>query len=368
MELMFSPGSINGMELANRFVRSATWEGMAGDDGSVTPGLISVMTDLVNGGVGLVITGHAYVLPRGQAGPWQLGIYSDNLKPGLASLTHAVHTAGGRVVAQLAHSGNFAPENLTGKPPLVVSQVPGLTKEPCDELTESDIREIVSAYALAAQRAKDTGFDGVQLHSAHGYLLSQFLSPLYNRRSDAYGGSLENRCRIHREILDAIQDRVGSHYPVLMKINCRDFTENGLSADDSLAVCRILAGHGLHAVELSGGTLTGGKLSPSRTGITSAEKEAYFRQDAARFKKELGIPLILVGGIRSPEVARELLESGTADYISMCRPLIREPGLINRWKSGDLSPAACLSDNLCFRPAMTGKGVHCVVEKRLEKS
>ncbi|MCP4116061.1 MAG: NADH:flavin oxidoreductase [Desulfobacteraceae bacterium] len=364
---LFQPSRINNMTLANRFVRSATWEGMAADDGAVTPKLVETMEALARGGVGLIITGHAYVLPQGQAGPWQLGIYSDGQTGGLKTMTDAVHKAGGKIVVQLAHAGHFAIEKLTGTPPWVASAYGGLSDTPRHEMSKGDISDLVAAFASAAARAKAAGFDGVQIHSAHGYLLSQFLSPEFNRRTDEYGGSIENRSRLHMEVLRAIRDAVGGDYPVLIKINCRDFQENGLTPEESLYVCKRLADNGLDAIELSGGTLTGGKLSPSRTGITSTEKEAYFKEEAAAVRKEIDIPLILVGGLRSLEIANEMVDQGRADYISMCRPLIREPGLVNRWRSGDTAPALCKSDNLCFRPAMAGKGVYCVVEER-EKS
>ncbi|MBI9091956.1 MAG: NADH:flavin oxidoreductase [Desulfobacterium sp.] len=364
---LFQPSYINSMTLDNRFVRSATWEGMATDDGAVTPKLVETMEALAQGGVGLIITGHAYVLPQGQAGPWQLGITSDDQVDGLKTMTDAVHRKGGKIVVQLAHAGHFAAEKLTKTPPWVASAYEGLSDSPRHGMTQGDISDLVAAFAAAATRAKAAGFDGVQIHSAHGYLLSQFLSPVFNRRTDEYGGSIENRSRLHMEVLKAIRHAVGDDYPVLIKINCQDFQENGLTREEALQVCKCLADNGMDAIELSGGTLTGGKLSPSRTGITSSEKEAYFREEAAAIKREIDIPLILVGGLRSLDIANEMVDQGRADYISMCRPLIREPGLVNRWRSGDTAPATCKSDNLCFRPAMTGKGIYCVVEER-EKS
>ena len=366
MSKVFEQGEINGMVVANRFVRSATWEGQASDDGSVTPKLTDTMTALARGGVGFIISGHAYVSPEGQAGPWQLGIDRDERIPGLQSMTAAVHDNGGKIVAQLAHAGHFAAEQLTGLPPVVASDYEGLAESPRRELTTGDIQGLVTAFANAAKRARESGFDGVQIHSAHGYLLSQFLSPVFNRRQDNYGGSIENRARIHLEVYRAIRDAVGSDYPVLVKLNCRDFVENGLSLEDSLQVGKLMADAGLDAIELSGGLLTGGKLSPSRMGIKTEDKEAYFKDDAQAFKRDLDIPLILVGGMRSFSVAERLLDDGGADYISMSRPFIREPDLINRWKSGDLSRAACKSDNLCFKPAMKGDGIYCVTEERME--
>jgi len=364
MSRLFESSEINGMKLANRFVRSATWEGMASPEGAVTPKLIDTMTDLARGGVGLIISGHTYVRQEGQASPWQLGVYKDELIPGLREMTEAVHEAGGKIVMQLAHAGHFAPEKLTGRTPVVASNYEGLSKTPRKELTVQDIQDLVTAIADAAQRAKSAGFDGVQIHAAHGYLLSQFLSPIFNRRVDGYGGSIENRARIHVEVVKAVRKAVGKDYPVLIKMNCQDFAENGLSLEDSLVAAGILSDAGLDAIEVSGGLLIGGKLSPSRPGIHTLDKEAYFREELRAFKKRIAIPLILVGGNRSIDVAEELVADGAADYIAMSRPLIREPDLISRWKSGDRRRAECKSDNLCFGPGLEGNGIYCVTRDR----
>ncbi len=364
MNKLFEDSVINGMSLPNRFVRSATWEGMAADDGTATLKLIETMVALARGGVGLIISGHAYIRPEGKASPWQLGIYNDELIPGLQEMTAAVHACEGRIIAQLAHAGCFTSAQLTGHLPLVVSDFDELPAEsPRKEITARDIQGIVDAFAAAARRARSAGFDGVQIHSAHGYLLSQFLSPTFNKRRDEYGGSIQNRARIHLEVCHAIREAVGKDYPVLIKMNCRDFVEDGLDLEESLQVARLLADAGLDAIELTGGSLTSGRLSPSRSKINSPDREAYFREEASAFKKEINIPLILVGGMRSIEVAEQLVRNGVADYISMSRPLIREPGLINRWKAGDLQKAQCKSDNLCFGPGLEGKGIYCVVKK-----
>lgn len=367
MSKLFETTKINGMTLTNRFVRSATWEGMATDDGEVTPKLTQTMVDLAEGGVGLIISGHAYVSPEGQAGPWQLGIYKDELLDGLKSMCDAVHKAGGIIVAQLAHAGHFAAKALTKQMPHVVSNFDGLSKSSRHELTKEDIQKLVKAFADAARRAKEAGFDGVQIHSAHGYFLSQFLSPAYNHRRDEYGGSIENRARVHLEVYNAVRDAVGKDYPVLIKINSEDCIENGLTVKDSVTAAKMLADAGIDAIELSGGTLSSGKLSPSRSGINKEEKEAYFKEAAALYKKAIGVPLILVGGMRSLNVAEQTIANKTTDYISMCRPLIREPGLVKRWQSGDTAPAKCKSDNMCFGPALEGKGILCVVEEMEKK-
>jgi 2,4-dienoyl-CoA reductase-like NADH-dependent reductase (Old Yellow Enzyme family) len=361
---LFASGTINGLTLANRFIRSATWEGLATEAGEVTPHLIDTMVNLARGGIGLIISGHAYVSPIGQASPWQLGIYDDRLIDGLKSMSEAVHAGGGKIVAQLAHAGHFALEAAIDGSPVVVSNFDGLSQTPRTELSVSDLEKLKSDYVAAARRARMAGFDGIQLHSAHGYLLSQFLSPWFNRRTDQYGGSGDNRVRIHIETIRAIRQAVGDDYPLLVKINSEDFTDGGLSVSDSIAAAGQMVEAGLDAIELSGGVLTGGRLSPSRPNINAPEKEAYFQDAARAFKKALDVPLILVGGIRSIDVAEKLLSDKTADYFSMSRPLIREPDLINRWRSGDRQRARCISDNLCFQAGRSGKGISCLAKDR----
>ena len=367
MNQPFEASTINGMTLANRFVRSATWEGMADDDGACTPKLIDLIAALAKGGLGLIISSHAYVAPEGQAGPWQLGVYKDALIPGLEAMAKAVHDNGSKIVMQLAHAGFFANAKLTGQTPLAPSNVEGFAKSPRKEMTAEDIQNVVKSFGAAAKRAQKAGFDGVQIHAAHGYLLSQFLSPAFNQRKDGYGGDIRRRARAVVEVLQEIRQAVGREYPVLVKMNCQDFIEKGLTAEDSLVAGEILESEGIDAIELSGGVLVGGKLGPSRMGIKSEEKEAYFRKEARSFKEKLRVPMILVGGNRSYQVAERLVNEGIADYISLCRPLIREPDLINRWRTGDLNQAACLSDNLCFVPARKGEGIYCLTEERERK-
>lgn len=364
MSKLFETTEINGLKLSNRFVRSATWEGMAGNDGSITPALVNLMGQLAKGRVGLIISSHAYIKPEGQAGPKQIGVYKDALIDGLRQMTRAVHDQGGKIVLQMAHSGCQANPKITGQPPLGPSNLEEITKVPSKAMTVDDIHDVIEAFGLAAQRAKEAGFDGVQIHGAHGYLMNQFLSPFFNKRTDAYGGSVENRYRVLQEVLKKVRSVVGPAFPVLIKLNSQDFLEGGLDLEDSVKIGRWLQEDGLDAIELSGGTLRSAPLTPSRVGITNEEKEAYFREAAKAFKEKITIPLILVGGIRSLPVAEGLIDQGVADYISMCRPFIREPGLVQRWQSGDVRKATCLSDNLCFGPAMAGEGIYCVVEKK----
>jgi len=361
---LFEQSTINGMKLSNRFVRSATWEAMATDSGACTSRLIDLMAGLAKGGVGLIISGHTYVCREGQAGPKQLGVYDDVLIPGLEDLAKAVHQYGGKTVMQLAHAGITAAADLTGMTPLAPSNLQDLHPSAHKEMTAADIQKAVRAFGAGAARAQKAGFDGVQIHAAHGYLLSQFLSPYFNRRKDDYGGSIQNRARVLLEVLQAIRSTVGNSFPILVKINCRDFHDIGLELADSVQTGIMLAEGGIDAIELSGGNRLSGKRVPARVGIKSEDQEAYFQNEARTYKSKVKVPLILVGGNRSFQVAEKLVTEGPADYISMSRPFIREPGLINRWKSGDLSRATCLSDSLCFGPARKGQGVYCVTEER----
>jgi 2,4-dienoyl-CoA reductase-like NADH-dependent reductase (Old Yellow Enzyme family) len=364
MSKLFEAGEINGMKLENRFVRSATWEGMAADDGACTPKLMRLMADLARGGVGLIITSHSYVQKVGQAGPRQIGIHNDDMIPGLKKMAASVHDHRGKIVCQLAHAGFFANARLSGQTPIAPSNVAGIAKAPPKEMTKDDIQDVTGAFAAAAKRAQTAGFDGIQIHGAHGYLLSEFISPLFNLRNDEYGGSIKNRTRLALEVFQAIRKKVGDDFPVLIKINCKEFVDGGLPAEEFVQVGTMLADAGIDAVEISGGLPISPATRPSQLGINKEEKEAYFKEEAKALRKQTDVPIILVGGNRSFHVAERLVEDGVADYISMSRPLIREPHLINRWRAGDLTKSACVSDNRCFQPANEGKGIYCVTEKR----
>lgn len=350
--MLFDATEINGMSLSNRFVRSATYEGLAAEDGASTPRLTELLVGLASGGVGLIIAGHAFVHPSGRAGPWQLGMHDDAVIEGHRQMTGEVQKAGGKIAAQLAHAGVMVNPAITGQAALDPAKMSG-----------SQLDLVVEAFGRAAGRAKRSGFDAVQIHAAHGYLLSQSLSPYFNSRSDEYGGSIENRGRLLCRVVESIRAAVGPDYPVMIKMNCEDFLKSGLTREDSLEVAKMLQEKGIDAIEVSGGTVLSANRSPSRFGIQTEEKEAYFRQQAREFKEKLNVPIILVGGIRSYTLAQRLVTEGYTDYISLSRPFVREPALISRWRAGDTARATCLSDNLCLGPAIEGKGIYCVVER-----
>lgn len=358
----FDAISINSLRLPNRFVRSATWEGLAAPDGAVTPELIARMEELARGEVGLIISGHAFVSPEGQAGLRQLGAYDAKLTPGLAAMAAAVHNAGGRIALQLAHAGQQANTVLSGLPAVGPSASAGEGTTVCRELDAAGLAALVAAFARAAGMAKATGFDAVQIHSTHGYLLNQFLSPAWNKRTDAYGGPLANRARLLLEVAAAVRAAVGPDYPVLAKLNSEDFVPGGLTVADAVAAAGLLQAAGVDAVELSGGCRPAGEAyMPARKGsIVRREQEVYYWEAARRYKQAVGIPLVLVGGIRSLEVVEELLATGLTDLVALSRPLICEPGLVRRWREGDRRRAECVSDNACYGPGFAGEGIRCV--------
>jgi 2,4-dienoyl-CoA reductase-like NADH-dependent reductase (Old Yellow Enzyme family) len=363
-EMFFDETEINGMKTKNRLVRSATWEGMCDDDGRPKKSLRSCYRALAKGEVGLIITGFAFVTPEGKQLPGKMGIATDAFAGEMRELAAAVHDEGGRICMQLVHAGGQASRAAAGRKPLAPSavSVEQYPEEP-EELTREGIAVIVEAFGRAAGRAKDYGFDAVQLHGAHGYLINEFLSPLTNRRSDEYGGSIENRCRFLMEVYDRVRQEVGRDFPVMIKLSGSDNLEGGLSAEDALYAASLLDQAGIDAIEVSSGTPASGEMTPARVKIDSPDKEAYNLSLAREVKRKVNCPVMVVGGFRSLDVAEKAFQEGAVDYISMSRPLIREPGLARRWREGDTSPARCISCNGCFRPGLKGEGIYCVKER-----
>lgn len=363
MAEIFEASSLSGIELKNRLVRSATWEGLANADGSVTPALVRIHEDLADGGVGLIISSYLYVQVVGKQTLGQIGVYSDDLIPGLAELARAVSDRSGKIVGQIVHCGGQADRRLTGGlQPVAPSAIesPGYSMTPL-ELTVDQIHAIIDDFAAAAVRLQKAGFDGVQLHGAHGYLLAQFLSPLRNQRTDEYGGNLENRARFTLEVHRAVRSAVGADFPIMIKLNANDFLDGSTTEEDSCYLAAALAAEGIDAIEVSGGTPGSGTLGAARPNIKKSTDEAYFLPQAEAIRRAVpSVPLMLVGGMRSPEKMEEILAAGIADYFSMSRPLIREPGLPARWKGGDRRRAACISCLGCFGPARKGEGISCV--------
>jgi 2,4-dienoyl-CoA reductase-like NADH-dependent reductase (Old Yellow Enzyme family) len=367
MNTLFDQTTINGMTLQNRLARSATWEGMCAADGRPFPKLISFYRDLARGRVGLIITGYTFVSPEGKQLPGKMGIHTDAFADVMKDMTRAVHEEGGKICIQLVHAGGQTDSGNAGRQPIApsavkIEQYPELPAE----MTGDDITRVITAFGDGARRAKDWGFDAVQLHGAHGYLINQFLSPLANQRQDDYGGSIENRCRFLLETYQAVRKAVGSDFPVMIKLNGSDNLDGGFSLEDAVFAAKALDKEGIDCIEVSGGTPASGDQSPARMKINTPAKEAYNLSPAQKIRAAVDCPIMVVGGFRSFEVAEKTVRE-SADYVSMARPFIREPDLANRWQKGDRSPARCISCNSCFKPGLKEGGIYCVVEKKAQE-
>ncbi len=387
---MLTPFTLGGMALKNRIVKSATLENMATPEGLPTDETRSFYQRLARGGTALIITGYAYVNKAGQSFPLQSGIQTDKAVPEWHRITDIVHEAGGRIAMQIAHGGRQVKGRaFEGRKSLAPSAIPDLVYFTMPKpMTETEILQTIRDFGNAAARVKEAGFDAVQIHGAHGYLLSGFLSPLTNRRRDKWGGDFERRFHFIAEVYKAVRKAVGLDFPVLYKLNMTDFVSLGTTPRNSFPAARRLAELGVDAVEISGGineTVLGMMRGDSCADIIGrdrsilaklyfklvlgAEKlflpfhEAYFLPYAEKLKRMLDIPLILVGGVRSPETAERIIESGSADLVSMARPLVREPALPNRWSRGDLKPAQCVSCNRCLGEIEQGNKLRCYYTK-----
>jgi len=353
------------VELRNRLVRSATAEQMSTEPaGEATPTQAALYRELARGGVGLIITGHAYVAPQGKAHTEMLGAHADELIPGLHTLADAAHAEGGKIALQINHGGRQCSWQAVTQPvaPSAVATHNGRIPR---EMTHDEISSAIDAFAQAARRARLAGFDAVQLHGAHGYLIGQFLSPHTNRRTDAWGGDFERRLRFLAAVCEAVRGRVGRDYPVLIKLGMSDNLDqvpDGLAPEDGVRIAGRLSGLGLDAIEVSGGY--GGRSDfNGRLGVGTKVPEAYFRSLAQQAKAATTLPVILVGGLRSRAVMDDVLASGDADLISICRPLICEPGLPNRLQSGEVTASACISGNRCW-PSGMDEGISCKCKRR----
>ncbi|MBN2204872.1 MAG: NADH:flavin oxidoreductase [Thermoleophilia bacterium] len=353
---LFTPCALGRLHLRNRFVRSATTSAWADERGVVGPEIVARYEELAAGGVGLIIKGHLYVDPRGKAHAGMAGISDNGHVPALADLVGGVHRNGGVIVAQINHAGCEAQAGERMGPSDL--ETPEWRARAMDD---GEIREVIRAFGEAGRRCLDAGFDGVQLHAAHGYLLSQFLSRLANRRTDEWGGSLENRMRLLREVYLELRTRLGDDTVIGAKLNCDDFSESGFTVDESTEVAHELAELGIDFIEVSGGGfgLEAGYQARARAAEDTlaahpALAEASFAGHCARIREATGpTPLALVDGLRTVACLQAVVDSGLADLVSMCRPFIREPDLVKKLAAGQ--PAAtCTSCDACSSEEVFG--------------
>lgn len=362
-DVLFQPGSIGTLDLPNRLVRAGTSESMAGRDGEVTDQLIQLYEDLAANQVGLIITGHLYCDERGKYAVGQTGIHSDRLIEGLSRLTAAVHQQGGLIFAQIAHAGSQS--RVPDNEPVAPSPVPNpLTGAEVAAAGPTDIEEAISAFGQGAGRAVAAGFDGVHVHGANGYLISEFTSPITNRRSDAWGGTAEARDQFSLSVLRAVRSAVPADYPVAMKIGFVDALPGGLDLEESVRRAGVLVDGGLDAIEVSCGLMQASTDSAAAYVAVDRARavqdflihrifsppgsEAYFRPWADALRSAVETKIILVGGMRTTWMMRDVLASGSADFVAMARPLIREPDIVRRIAEGREGKVDCTSCNLCL--------------------
>ncbi len=352
---------IGPLKIKNRLVRSATAEGCARPDGSVTAPLIEEYRCLAAGGVGLIISGFMYVSLEGRTMVCQTGAHEDRLIDGLSNIADAVHKEGGKIFAQLAHGGRQCRKEAVSRTLAPSPVYEPATDQMPEEMDESKISETIEKFVMAAKRAAAAGFDGVQIHGAHGYLISSFNSPHTNRRKDEWGGKTGGRARFVCAVIKGIKDKLGQDFPVSVKHNASDILENGLYPDESAIISKMIEKAGADMIEFSAGMMESGKTAIIKRKINSPEKEAYFREYADIAGKGLRIPKVLTGGIRSVSVIEGLLESG---YLAagMARPFIHDPGVASGFVSGEKDRSSCKSCLLCTYDA--GAGNVCGYAKR----
>jgi len=340
---LFKPYRIGGLEIRNRFIRSATTSAWSDENGVVRDEIIRYYEELAAGGVGLIIKGHLYVDPRGKAHNGMAGIHDDRVVPRLKELTDVVHRNGGAILAQINYGGyqasageRMGPSDYTGKGWQARAMRP------------TEIWDVVEKFGQASERAVQAGFDGVQLHAAHGYLISQFLSKHANTRTDEWGGDLKNRMRLLKEVYLDIRGRLGPDAIIGMKINGDDFSMDGFTVDESAQVCHAMASVGIDMIEVSGGGIGAedkyrGRGRHTDPALSEPTFGGHCEKIRARTKPKA---LALVNGFKTKAAMQAVVDRGIADLISMSRPLIREPDLVNRLKEGQ-KEASCTRCDAC---------------------
>lgn len=318
MPTLLSPLKFATLTLRNRIVMPPMCSGQATPEGLVTPAIVEYHRRRAAAGCALIVVEHAFVHERGRHSDGQMGVHRDSTIEGLARLASAIRTEGAAACLQLAHAGSRGTCRLLGAAPLGPSALrhpyePG--GDVPEAMTTSQIDEVASAFGDAAQRAASAGFDAVEIHAAHGYLLSQFLSPLTNRRADEYGGVLEQRARIHREVLGQVRRRVGPHFPVLVRLGADDETPGGLVIEEGASVAACLAENGVNLLDVSGG------LQGSRG---ASKGPAYFLPYARAVRSRVSVPVLVTGGIADPALADEIVREEWADLVGIGRAMLND--------------------------------------------
>ena len=382
MSVLDTSFNLKAVQLKNRFVFSACEDNLATDTGLITDKLIRKYHIMARGGIGLIVSSHIAVHPLGRTKKYQLGIYSDNMIPGLKRLVNAVHRQEGKIVLQLGHAGLQTTSDVIGQMPTSPSG-----KNP---LNEDSIQEAIRAFRLAAERAVESGADGVQLHAAHGYLIGQFLSPYFNQRVDSWGGLKENRFRFLKEIILAVREILPTQMVLLVKMNSHDYTPTeGITPPLAVHYAKLLADLDIDGLEVSCGTsflspwnMCRGsvpvpellvKYDESRKSHVEAilkkmdgqfDLVSAYNLDAVKLIRPVlnNIPLFAVGGWRQVSHMEEAIAAGHTDLIAMCRPFIKEPHLVDKIISKNVKRATCISCNRCLAALANDMPVRCYMK------
>jgi 2,4-dienoyl-CoA reductase-like NADH-dependent reductase (Old Yellow Enzyme family) len=359
---------VRNTTLRNRIIRSALWMNMADKDGHLTPQLYKVYDDLSKGELGMIISGYTMVDPNDRPNPGMMGLYDDVFIEEHQRLVENAHENGTAIVVQLAYGGSqtnhpdFRDKQLWG-PSAFQNRVTKITPK---EMSKDDIKYLIKMFTEASLRAQKAGYDGVELHAAHGYLLSQFLTPFCNRRTDEYGGSIHNRARIICEVVQSIRQAMGEDFTIMVKMNHDDYMDEGegLEVPEAIEVAKMLEKAGVDMIEISGVNETSGKgIGPARTKINKPELQSYYLQPTQQIAEAVNIPVILMGGNRNFERLQNILETSAIQYFSMARPLLCEPDLLKKWKADASYKPRCVSCNGCYRDGEVG----CVVNEALAR-
>jgi 2,4-dienoyl-CoA reductase-like NADH-dependent reductase (Old Yellow Enzyme family) len=347
---LFDPMSINKLHIPNRFIRSATFDNL-GRNGMATDAQLNLYRTLSEGEIGLIISGGLYPVRNGMGGHGQLSAETDDAIPSLRKLVDVVHANGTRIAGQILHCGFRCKEAETGTqavgPSSISDPESGMQVR---ALSVDEIWEMVESYIQAARRILEAGFDAVQLHAAHGWFLSAFLSPVMNRRDDAWGGSMENRARFLRLVCQGIRKMAGPNYPLLLKLGLKDYHPEGKSLPEGIAVAQRLESDGVDAIEVSEGIEEEWGHHIRKNAV-----HPYYVEESRHARHALSNPMILVGGMRQFSEMQAILDEDIADAVSLCRPFIQDPHIVKKFRADGAAQSNCISCNGCPERMIEGR-------------
>ena len=343
---LFTPISIGRLQLANRFVMAPMTTNFAAADGSVTPELCEYLGLRGRGGFGLIVTENIGVHPSGRVMPRMVMAHEERFVPGLRQLVETVHATGARIQGQISHCGRQGRSKFTGRPLVAPSPIAcPLNREVPHELTLDEIEELERAFVRAAVRVRDAGFDAVEIHAAHGYLVSEFLSAYSNKRGDRYGGALGNRMRFVLRVVDGIRRETGAHFPLTVRLSADEFVTGGITLPESTRIAKALESHGVDAISVSVGVYETFNTQSMVTG----EPEGRWLTLAGDIKSAIGIPVLGVGRVKRPEVAEQAIADGLVDLACFGRAAIADPDIPNKVARGEMHRIRwCLACNVCL--------------------